>query len=43
MYYTVAVLFYFDDGASVLFVVSLEGLRNRVQRGFVKSNVIEVK
>jgi hypothetical protein len=35
MYYAIAVVFYFADGAGVLFVVSLEGLRNRVQRGLV--------
>jgi hypothetical protein len=43
MYYAVALLFYFNDGAGVLFVVSLEGLRNCVRRGIVSSNVDEVK
>ena len=43
MYYAIAVVFYFIDGTSVLFVVSLEGLRNCVRRGIVSSNVDEVK
>ncbi len=43
MYYAVAVVFYFADEAGVLFVVSLEGLRNHVQMGLVQSDVDEVK